>query len=145
MKSYRPLFRRSRAFTLIELLVVILILAILAAMIVPRIVARTGDAKQAKALADLANLGKMVETFRLDCDRYPTTEEGLNSLREAPADANGWKGPYSTKPIPLDPWGGEYYYEYPGSSGNESFVLLSLGADGQEGGEGDAADIVESE
>jgi len=145
MKSNRQFSARKRGFTLIELLVVILILAILAAMIVPRIVARTSDAKQAKALADLANLSKMIETFRLDCDRYPTTEEGLNALREAPADANGWKGPYSSKPIPLDPWGGEYYYEFPGVSGDESFVLMSLGADGQEGGEGDSADIIESE
>lgn len=133
-----------RAFTLIELLVVILILAILAAMIVPRIVNRTSDAKQAKALADLANLSKMIETFRLDCDRYPSTEEGLNALRTAPADVTGWRGPYTQRPIPPDPWGNDYVYEYPGPDGDESYVLLSYGSDGAPGGTGDATDIIES-
>lgn len=143
MKSRRPV-GRSRAFTLIELLVVILILAILAAMIVPRIVSRTSDAKQAKAVADLANLSKMIETFRLDVDRYPSTEEGLEALRSQPDGANGWKGPYTQRPIPVDPWGNDYIYEFPGPDGDESYYLYSFGSDGQEGGEGDAADIIES-
>lgn len=145
MNRYRTRVGVRRGFTLIELLVVILILAILAAMIVPRIVSRTSEAKQSKALADLANLSKMIDTFRLDVGRYPTTEEGLNALREQPSDAQGWKGPYTAKPIPMDPWQVEYIYEYPGSSGDESFLLMSLGSDGAEGGEGEASDIIESE
>lgn len=134
---------RKGAFTLIELMVVILILAILAALIVPRVVGRQGDAKRAKAVSDIASLSSLLQSFRLDCDRYPTTEEGLQALRTPPADVNNWKGPYTTKPIPPDPWGNEYVYEYPGIDGEDSFILLSFGADGQEGGEGDAADISE--
>lgn len=137
--------QRGKAFTLIELLVVILILAILAALIVPRVVGRTGDAKRAKAASDLATLSGSLETFRLDVDRYPTTEEGLQALRAAPSDANGWKGPYISKSIPPDPWGNEYVYEFPGSSGDDSFLIMSYGADGAPGGEGEAADVTQGE
>ncbi|MCG9895565.1 MAG: type II secretion system major pseudopilin GspG [Fimbriimonadaceae bacterium] len=136
---------RRRAFTLIELIVVILILAILATLIVPRVISRTEDAKQSKALSDLASLRSMLDQFRIDNGRYPASEEGLESLRTQPADAPNWRGPYSSKAIPLDPWGNDYIYEWPGSNGEDSFLLLSLGADGQEGGEGNAADIIESE
>lgn len=131
-----------RAFTLIELLVVILIIAILAAMIVPKIVGRTEQAKVAKAMGDLEAMNKMIETFRIDVGRYPSSEEGVFALREQPGDADGWRGPYTTKPIPADPWGNEYYYEWPGPYGDESYVLLSFGKDGQEGGEGDNEDII---
>jgi general secretion pathway protein G len=130
-------------FTLIELLVVILILGILAALIVPRVVGRASDAKIAKARSDLSELGNLLQQFRLDTGRYPTTEEGLQALRVAPADVQGWKGPYPTKDIPNDPWGNPYIYEYPGSSGTDSIKLMSYGSDGQQGGEGEAADIIE--
>ena len=136
--------RVRRAFTLIELLVVILILAILAALIVPRLITRAGDAKVAAARSNLAAMGRLLETFRLDAGRYPTTEEGLQALREAPADAEGWKGPYMTRPIPLDPWNNEFVYEYPGVDGDDSYLLYSYGSDGVEGGTGEAEDIVES-
>lgn len=132
-----------KGFTLIELLVVILILAILAALIVPQLVNRAGQAKVASAKTDISTLSSMLQTFRLDCDRFPTTEEGLNALRVAPSDVQGWKGPYSTKDIPKDPWGNEYMYQSPGSSGDDSFNLMSYGADGQEGGTGDAEDITD--
>ena len=136
--------RARRGFTLIELLVVILILAILAALIVPRLITRADEAKVAAARSNLAAMGRLLETFRLDVGRYPTTEEGLQTLREAPADAEGWKGPYMTRPIPLDPWNNEYVYEYPGMEGDDSYLLYCYGSDGVEGGDGDAADIVES-
>jgi general secretion pathway protein G len=136
---------RRRAFTLIELLVVILILGILAALIVPRVIGRSGEAKIAKAKADLAQLSSNLQTFHLNCDRYPTTEEGLQALRTQPTDAPGWKGPYITKDIPLDPWGNDYVYECPGPSGDDSFTLLSYGRDGAPGGEGDDADINEGD
>ena len=84
--------RIRKGFTLIELLVVILILAILAAMIVPRDMTRPDDAKRAKAASDLAALSSSLNQFRLDVGRFPTTEEGLESLRTAPSDANGWRG-----------------------------------------------------
>lgn len=137
--------KNRRGFTLIELLVVILILAILAAMIVPRVVGRTDDAKRAKALSDLSALSSALSQFRLDVGRYPTTEEGLESLRSAPADASGYRGPYTTKSIPLDPWGFDYVYEFPGSDGDDSYILASYGSDGAEGGEGNALDIIEGE
>lgn len=136
--------RMRRGFTLIELLVVILILAILAALIVPRVVGRTSDAKIAKAKTDLARLASVLSTFRLDCDRYPTTEEGLNALNVQPNDTPGWKGPYLEKGIPADPWGNEYQFEVPGPNGQD-YLLASYGQDGAVGGEGDAADIVYGE
>jgi general secretion pathway protein G len=132
--------RRIRAFTLIELLVVILILAILASLIVPRVIGRTGDAKIAKAESDIAALMGALQTYRLDTDRYPTTEEGLQALRVPPADVRNWKGPYLQKAIPNDPWGNPYEYTYPGLTGDQPTVR-SLGADGAEGGEGENTDI----
>lgn len=129
-----------RGFTLIELMVVILIIAILAALIVPRIVNRAGDAKKVKAQADISTLSNALNQFRIDCDRYPTTEDGLNALRVAPNDVQNWKGPYTEKSIPLDPWGSEYHYEAPGPNGLD-YWIVSYGADQQPGGDGDNADI----
>jgi general secretion pathway protein G len=139
MKQKKNLFAR-RAFTLIELLVVILILAILAALIVPRVVGRTGDAKRAKAASDIATLSSLLSQYRLDTDAFPTTEDGLYALRVQPADAQNWRGPYTSKDIPPDPWGNEYVYESPGPNG-EDFLIISYGSDGAPGGEGEAADI----
>ncbi|HRF59471.1 MAG TPA: type II secretion system major pseudopilin GspG [Fimbriimonadaceae bacterium] len=139
--------RRRIGFTLIELLVVILILAILAALIVPRVVGRTSDAKISKAKADISSLSGMIQQFRLDCGRYPTTEEGLQALRVPPADVQGWKGPYSTKELPDDPWNNPYIYEYPGTAGSESYIVMTYGSDGQEGGDPgtEAEDISEGD
>lgn len=132
--------RTRRAFTLIEMLVVILILAILAALIIPRLVGRTSDAKIAKAKSDIATLSSLLQQYRLDSDRYPTTEEGLNALRVRPSSARGWKGPYTTKDISLDPWNNPYVYQSPGPDGQD-FLITCYGADGAPGGEGDAADV----
>jgi general secretion pathway protein G len=134
------LTRRNRAFTLIEMLVVVLILAILAALIVPRVVNRTSDAKRAKAASDIATLSSLLQQYRIDNDNFPSTESGLNALRVQPSDAQNWRGPYTTKDIPTDPWGNEYVYESPGPNG-EDYVIESYGADGAPGGEADAADI----
>lgn len=135
---------RRFGFTLIELLVVILILGILAALILPRVIGRTDDAKVAAAKSDLNTLSNALQNFRLDCGRYPTTEEGLNALRVQPSgNATGWKGPYLTKDLPADPWGGAYVYQYPGQSGGDSYLLESYGADGAPGGTGPAEDIIE--
>jgi len=139
-KMLRRKRSRGRGFTLIELMVVILIIAILAALIVPRIIGRTDDAKISKAKADISSLSQMISSFRLDTGRYPTNDEGLNALESAPSDVSGWKGPYSQKAIPVDPWNNEYHYESPGPNG-EDFVVISYGADGQPGGDGNNADI----
>lgn len=132
-----------KAFTLIELMVVILILAILAALVVPRLINKTGDAKRAKAISDISAFRSMLQNFHIDTDRYPTTEEGLQALVTPPANANNWKGPYSDKAIPPDPWGNPYVYTFPGAEGNDSFSLISYGADGQPGGTGDASDVTQ--
>lgn len=134
--------RKRLGFTLIELLVVILILGILAALIVPRVVNRQGDAKRAKAATDISTLSNLLQQFRLDTGRFPTSEEGLDALRNAPSDVQNWKGPYTTKAIPTDPWGYDYVYDYSGE-GSDTFVLMSFGSDGAEGGEGEAEDIAE--
>jgi general secretion pathway protein G len=136
----------KRGFTLIELMVVILILAILAALIVPKVMGRTGQAKIAAAKSDEAALDTALKSFHLDCDRYPTTEEGLNALRTPPSGLEGkYKGPYLDKDVPLDPWGNPYQYQCPGSSGSDSYTITSYGADGVAGGDGDNADIVDAQ
>ena len=121
-------------------MVVVLIIAILAALIVPRVVNRTGDAKRAKAASDIAVLSSLLSQYKIDTDTYPTTEEGLNALRVAPSGVNNWKGPYSGKELPTDPWGQEYVYESPGQ-GDQDFVITSYGADGAPGGDGDNSDM----
>ncbi|WP_119323308.1 type II secretion system major pseudopilin GspG [Capsulimonas corticalis] len=136
----RPSLRSRRGFTLIELLVVILILSILAALIVPRLVSRTSDAKKASASSDISTLSSLLQQYRLDNDGFPTTEEGLQALVTKPSSARNWKGPYTTKALPTDPWGNEYIYQAPGPDGQD-FLITSYGADGQPGGDGDAADI----
>ncbi len=132
--------RNHHAFTLIELLVVILILAILAALVVPNLVNKTGDAKIAKAKSDIATLSSLLAQYRIENDKYPSTEQGLQALRVQPSDAPNWRGPYSQKELPPDPWGNEYVYQAPGPNG-EDFIIVSYGADGAPGGMNDAQDI----
>lgn len=139
LMKYNLKTRARQGFTLVELMVVILIIAILAAMIVPRLISRTDDAKEAAAVADLRNLSKMLDTYRLDTGTYPSQEEGLEALRSS--NAAGWKGPYLQKPLEPDPWGNDYIYGYPGPDGDDSFYLYSKGKDGQDN---TADDIIES-
>jgi general secretion pathway protein G len=136
--------RRKQAFTLIELMVVLVILGILAVTIVPNVVGRSDKAKFTKAQADIAVIEGLLDQFYLDMGRYPTTEEGLRVLFYEPEEeVEKWGGPYSKKPIGNDPWGNAYIYEAPGtrSSLSLAYELMSLGKDGQEGGEGYDADI----
>lgn len=136
--------RRLRGFTLIEIMVVITILGILAALIVPRVVGRTDDAKIAAAKQDIASIMQALKLYRLDNGRYPTTEQGLQALITRPGTEplpGNWKagGYLERSSVPKDPWGHPYQYLSPGTHGE--IDVFSLGADQQPGGEGPEADI----
>jgi len=129
----------QRGFTLIELLVVLVIIGLLAALVGPSLYQRISPAKESAARAQIENFATALDGFLVDIGRYPSTQEGLNALRVKPEGSDKWKGPYLKKEIPLDPWGQAYVYRAPGRSGG--YEIVSYGADGREGGEGDNADI----
>ncbi|GIZ50773.1 type II secretion system major pseudopilin GspG [Noviherbaspirillum aridicola] len=133
---------RSRGFTLIEIMVVVVIMGILAALVVPKLMGRADDARITAARQDIATLMSALKLYRLDNQRYPTTDQGLQALISKPTSgpaANGWKnGGYIDK-LPKDPWGGQYQYLSPGVKGEVD--VFSYGADGQPGGTGNDADI----
>ena len=132
---------RLGGFTLIEIMVVVVILGVLAATIIPQFIGTTQEAKVGAAKAHIAELESALERFNIHMDRFPTTEEGLKVLVEAPSgDTTKWRGPY-IKMLRPDPWGNPYEYRYPGVRHPSSFDLWSKGAGGADGGEGDAADI----
>jgi general secretion pathway protein G len=133
-----------KGFTMIELMVVIVILGILAAIIAPRLVGRTDEARITKARVDITNLETALKLYKLDNGVYPTTEQGLQALVEAPetgtAPRNWREGGYLEKNrVPKDPWGNDFVYLSPGVNGD--FDLSSYGADGLAGGEGINADV----
>lgn len=131
---------RSRGFTLIELMVVLVIIGVLAALIVPNVLDRTDDARVTAARTDVNNLMQALKLYRLDNQRYPTSEQGLNALVVKPTGGQippHWR-PYLSK-LPKDPWGSDYQYVNPGVKGE--IDVYSLGADQQPGGEGNNADI----
>jgi general secretion pathway protein G len=133
-----------RGFTLIELMVVIVILGILAGLIVPRIMGRPEQAKKLKARMQIESIGTALKLYKLDNGAYPTTEQGLQALVEAPSSGNvpkNWrKGGYLEKgKVPKDPWGNDFVYLSPGI--HDDFDIMSYGADGVSGGEDTNADI----
>lgn len=124
--------RRRSAFTLIELLLVMVILVVLAAVVVPKFANRSVQAKVTAATTDIATLSSALDAFEIDMSRYPTSEEGLSALVNAPSDANGqWRGPYISK-LPMDPWNRSYNYQNPGSHNPQGYDLYSYGIDGTE-------------
>ena len=131
-----------RGFTLIEIMVVVVIMGILAALIVPKLMGRTDDARIIAAKQDIATVMQALKLYKLDNQRYPTTEQGLQALIAKPTTgpaSDGWKtGGYLDK-LPKDPWGYSYQYLYPGIKGE--LDVFSFGADGQPGGVGNDADI----
>ena len=132
--------KRSRGITLIELLVVMVIIALFATLVGGKLLKNVDKARQVQAKEQIAQFESVLDSFRLDVGRYPTTEEGLQALQIKPSTIENWDGPYLKKDIPLDPWGHAYTYRCPGQHGD--LDLVSLGSDGQEGGEGVAADVV---
>ena len=137
----RPGARRHTAgFTLIEIMVVLVILGVLAALIAPNVLNRAADARVTAAKTDVNNLMQALKLYKLDNQRYPTAEQGLEALVRKPStgpDAPNWK-PYLDK-LPPDPWGRAYQYLNPGLKGE--IDVFSFGADGQPGGEGRDADV----
>lgn len=131
--------RKARGFTLIEVMIVVVILGILAAIVVPKIIGRTDDAKIVKAKQDIRALQNALDLYRLDNHNYPGTDQGLEALVRKPSNAAKWKeGGYLDR-LPKDPWGKEYQYLSPGAHG--TLDIFSLGADSAQGGDGNNADI----
>lgn len=143
MDSQRMQRRRfARGFTLIEIMVVVVIIGILGALVVPKLLGRTGESRVTAAKVDIKTLQGALNLYKLDNQRYPTTEQGLQALVTKPTSgpaANGWKaGGYIDK-LPNDPWGNPYQYLSPGIHGEVD--VFSYGADGQPGGAGEDADV----
>lgn len=134
--------RRAGGFTLVEIMVVVVIIGILGALVVPKLLGRTGEARVTAARTDIATMMQALKLYKLDNQRYPSTEQGLQSLVTKPTAgpaANGWKSGGYMEKLPKDPWGNAYQYLSPGIHGEVD--IFSLGADGQPGGTGEDADV----
>jgi general secretion pathway protein G len=138
------LTREQRGFTLIEIMVVVVIIGILIGLVAPNILGRVDKARVTAARADISTLEQALAMYRLDNNRYPTTDQGLEALVTRPTSApepRNWNPEgYLRQRVPLDPWGNPYNYMTPGQDGRP-YDLWSFGADGREGGEGYDADI----
>jgi general secretion pathway protein G len=135
--------RRQRGFTLVEIMVVVVIIGILGALVVPKLLGRTGESRVTAARVDISTLMSALKLYKLDNQRYPSTDQGLQALIQKPTSgpsANGWKEGGYVERLPKDPWGNPYQYLSPGIHGND-VEIMSLGADGQPGGTGEDADV----
>ena len=132
--------RRQTGFTLIEIMVVMVIIGLLMALVGPNLIGRSEKAKSQAAAMQIERLGTVLDTFRLDVGRYPTTQEGLQVLVQRPMGVDRWDGPYINKGVPKDPWDRPYLYRSPGEAGRP-YDLYSLGADGAPGGTDNNRDV----
>ncbi|MEO5784236.1 MAG: type II secretion system major pseudopilin GspG [Casimicrobiaceae bacterium] len=129
-----------RGMTLIEILVVLTLIGIIMGIVGGNFIGRGEKAKADAAKVEMGQIAQALDLYKLEVGRYPTTQEGLQALIQAPAGVTNWNGPYWKKTaVPKDPWGNDYKYNSPGSS--SPFEIVSLGADGKEGGEGVNKDI----
>ncbi len=135
--------QRQCGFTLLELLVVIVIIGLLAGLVAPRYFDTVSKSKSKVARAQMDSLEKALDQYRLEVGTFPSQEQGLDALMIQPAGVTKWQGPYLKKVVPMDPWGHPYLYKL--SESQREMDLVSLGSDGQPGGEGDAKDIALSD
>ena len=134
--------RRERGFTLLELMVVVAILGLLAALVGPAALHSLGNARHDVAKQDIAHLSESLELYKLDVGRFPTSDDGLQSLLSKPSDADNWNGPYiKGAKVPLDPWKKPYIYRSPSTRSDRDFDLCTYGEHGQPGGSGNDATI----
>ena len=141
-RTYRA-SQAERGFTLVEILVVITIIALVMGLVGPRVLNHLSDAKVKAAKIQLEGLASAIDLYFLDAGQYPSNSNGLMALLQRPGITASWNGPYlKGHVLPADPWGRPYVYRSPGQSG--PYDLISYGADGQEGGNGAAADLVNS-
>jgi len=130
----------ERGMTLIEILVVLVLLAVIMSVVAGNYIGRGEKAKADAAKIEIGQISQTLDLYKLEIGRYPTTQEGLQALISAPAGVANWNGPYWKKSsVPKDPWGNEYKYASPAS--NAPYEIISLGADGKEGGDGPNKDI----
>jgi general secretion pathway protein G len=130
----------QRGVTLIEMLVVVVIMGLFVGLVGVNLFKRADDAKRTAARSQIDSFMTALGAYKLDTGNFPTTDQGLAALRVKPDGSDQWAGPYMPKDVPMDPWGHAYLYKYPGDHGDEP-DLISLGADGQPGGEKNDADI----
>lgn len=134
--------KKRRGFTLIEIMVVVVIIGLLSALVGPRLIGQSDEAKRKVAQTQISQLDQTLGLFQLDNGFYPTTAQGLAALVEKPTtppDPVNYRKKGYMKKVPKDPWGRDYIYECPGKHGD--YDILCYGSDGQEGGEDSAADI----
>ncbi len=140
MKKSNNRLNRAHGFTLIEILIVVFIVVLLAGIVGPRVWDQFKKSQQKTAMAQISKFEIALGLYRLDVGKFPTTDQGLAALRKNPGDVEKWDGPYLDKALPKDPWDRDYEYESPSEHGD--YAIMSLGADGNRGGEGENADIV---
>lgn len=139
-KKFTRVLLNHDGFTLLELLIVMIIIGLLAALIGPKMIGRVGESRQTVAKQQIEGFSSALEMYKLDTTKYPTQEQGLEALVTETQGIANWKGPYLKKKfIPKDPWGNNYVYIHPGEHGD--YDIISYGADGNSGGDGESKDV----